>query len=410
MANDRQLSNVLGEFARTMVTDFPIQGILDQLVLRIVEIMPITAAGVTLISPTTSPRYVAASDESALRFEQLQTELGEGPCLAAYWSGEAVAVPDLRTDDRFKLFIPRALKAGLAAVFTFPLHQGDKQLGALDLYRDAPGPLDEDDMQAAQTLADVTSAYLVNAEVRNEASAASQLKTDFLANMSHELRTPMNGVIGMTDLLLDTDLDPLQRDYAETVRHSGDALLLIIDTILDFSNVAAGMADIDNIGLNLGTLVHGVVEEMRGRADAKGLTMVAIVDGTVPAVISGDPARVRQVLGCLVDNAIKFTGAGGLVVRVRGPEFHGADTLLRFEVADTGPGIAPDKLRMIFQPFVQADSSTTRRHGGTGLGLALSGRLVALMGGDCGASSRRGGGSTFWFTLRLRTGSAAATT
>jgi GAF domain-containing protein len=134
MANERQLSDVLSEFARTMLTDFPIQGILDHLVTRIVEIMPITAAGVTLITPTTNPRYVAASDESALRYEELQTELGEGPCLAAYRTGQAVAVADLRDEDRFKLFGPRALEAGLSAVFTFPLHQGDKRLGALDLY------------------------------------------------------------------------------------------------------------------------------------------------------------------------------------------------------------------------------------------------------------------------------------
>lgn len=173
MTTERQLSAVLSEFARTMVTDFPIQGILERLVQRIVEILPVTAAGVTLITPNTSPRYVAASDESALRYERLQTELGEGPCLVAYQSGQAVAVADLRIDGRFRVFGPRATEAGLVAVFTFPLHQGEKRLGALDLYRDTPGLLDDECMVTAQTLADVTSAYLVNAQARADLQDSS---------------------------------------------------------------------------------------------------------------------------------------------------------------------------------------------------------------------------------------------
>jgi diguanylate cyclase (GGDEF)-like protein len=166
--SERQLSDVLRDFARTMLTDFPIQGILDQLVRRIVEIMPITSAGVTLISETTSPHYVAASDEAALRFEELQTVLDEGPCIVAFRTGKAVAIADLSKDKRFPVFIVQAREAGLAAVFTFPLHHGDSQLGALDLYRDTPGGLDEDAMTVAQTLADVASAYLVNAQGRSE--------------------------------------------------------------------------------------------------------------------------------------------------------------------------------------------------------------------------------------------------
>ena len=147
MAAD-DLAEVLSEFARTMATDFPIQGILDHLVRQIVGIMPVDGAGVTLISPGLDPRYVAASNGHALRFEKLQTELGEGPCLAVYRTGVAVAVADLRTDERFKSFGPRAAEVGLVAVFTFPLRQGDKQLGALDLYRDEPGLLDSRDMEA----------------------------------------------------------------------------------------------------------------------------------------------------------------------------------------------------------------------------------------------------------------------
>src|SRR5579862_5261340 len=153
MEIERQLADLLSEFARTLVTDFPIQAILDHLVVRIVDVLPITGAGVTLISPGTTPRYVSASNPAALRFEQLQTELGEGPCLAAYDTGNAVAIPDLRFDGRFPKFGPRAVDQGLGAVFTFPLRQGDTQLGALDMYRDEVGPLDAGAMMAAQTLA-----------------------------------------------------------------------------------------------------------------------------------------------------------------------------------------------------------------------------------------------------------------
>jgi diguanylate cyclase (GGDEF)-like protein len=163
-----ELADVLSEFARTMVTDFPIQRILDHLVERIVDIMPITGAGVTLISETHDPQYVAASNASALRYEKLQTELGEGPCLAAYHTGEAVFVPDLNDEPRFPVFSPRALTAGLTAVFTLPLRHDDLLLGALDLYRDTAGALTPESMSAAQTLADVAAAYLINARARSD--------------------------------------------------------------------------------------------------------------------------------------------------------------------------------------------------------------------------------------------------
>ena len=173
MTNE-ELADVLSEFARTMVTDFPIQGILDHLVKRIVDIMPITAAGVTLISFGLEPRYVAASNASALRYEKLQSKLGEGPCLAAYHTGEAISIADLGSEDRFPQFTPRALKAGLTAVFTFPLRHGDLQLGALDLYRDTAGALTPASMIAAQTLADVAAAYLINAQARADLMDSSE--------------------------------------------------------------------------------------------------------------------------------------------------------------------------------------------------------------------------------------------
>jgi diguanylate cyclase (GGDEF)-like protein len=193
-----ELSDVLSEFARTMVTNFPIQGILDHLVKRIVDIMPVTAAGVTLISPGLEPRYVAASSDAALRYEKLQTELGEGPCLAAYHSGKAISVPDLRAEDRFPNFAARALEEGLTAVFTFPLHHEDLQLGALDLYRDTPGGLSADSMSAAQTLADVAAAYLINAQARSDLQDSSDQSREAAL---HDALTGLPNRVLMLELL-----------------------------------------------------------------------------------------------------------------------------------------------------------------------------------------------------------------
>ncbi len=261
------------------------------------------------------------------------------------------------------------------------------------------------------TLADVTAeawAETTMLDARDKATEASRLKSDFLANMSHEIRTPMNGVIGMTDLLLDSELDDRQRDYAQTVRNSGEALLAIINDILDFSKIEAGKLEIEDIEFDLRSIVDEVMDLLAGTAQAKGLELIPVIENSVPAVTSGDPGRVRQVLMNLIANAVKFTQSGEIVVRVTeaaraggvGPD--GVDSIIRFQVSDTGVGIAPDKLEMIFQPFVQADTSTSRKYGGTGLGLAISGQLVTLMGGDCGVSSRLGEGSTFWFTIGVR--------
>jgi diguanylate cyclase (GGDEF)-like protein len=379
MASDQQLSDVLSEFARTMLTDFPIQGILDHLVKRIVDVLPITAAGVTLITPDTLPHYVAASDDSALRFEELQTELGEGPCVAAYRTGEAVAVADLRDDARFPVFGPRALEAGLVAVFTFPLRNGDERLGALDLYRNTPGLLDARTMATAQTLADVAAAYLLNAQARDDLRDSSNLARQtslhdaltglpnrvlFLERLDHAvLRSRRSGKMAAV-LFVDLDRFKLINDlYGHGM---GDELLMAVA-----SRLGMALRPGDTVARMSGDEFVILCEDLTGAAEVNRIAARIGAAIATPFSLSGGEVLVTASVG------IAYSGPGyDMSERL----LHDADTAMyqakrkggdRHQIVDLGEqrlaaehaslerdlngATARGELRMEYQPIVATD-------------------------------------------------------
>jgi signal transduction histidine kinase len=392
VTSEDDLATVLSEFARTLLTDFPIQTILDRLVRRIVDILPIDAAAISLMSLNTVPRLIAGSDESAARYEHLQTVLGEGPCIAAYEENQQITIPNLSEEQRFPRYTERALADGLRAVFTFPLRHEDQPIGVLHLYRKTAGDLDDRDMATAQTLTDVATAYLLNAQARFD-------KTDLVGTVSHELQTPMTSIAGFVEILLSGDAGPLtprQEDFLHKILHGTDRVATLTKDLLTLSNVEAAAVNHQQRPLDLRTVIASTRDFFESVLAARSVEVTFDVPDS-PVMVLGNADELESLVSNLLSNAMKYTDDGGWVrctLTVTSESAH-------LELKDNGIGIPVEEQPGLFTRFFRSSTAQARGIQGTGLGLTVVHSIVKSHRGDISVTSTHLGGSTFSVDLPL---------